>query len=146
MTTHSRDLPGGGLFWTAVVVGWGIILFGVGGALADSRFTHPRSMAIWIVGCLIAHDFVLAPIVFGIGKALRRAASGADRRLLQASLLLFGVIFLVSIPVLGRFGFRPDNPTLLPRDYAVGLIVTLATVWIFTTATFFFVSWRRRRA
>jgi amino acid transporter len=141
-----RDIPGGGLFWTAVVVGWSIILFGVGGALVDSRFTHPRSMAIWIVGCLIAHDFVLAPIVFGVGRVLRRVASGADRRLLQTCLVLFGVLFLVSIPVLGRFGFRPDNTTLLPRDYGVGLVASLGTVWLLTTATFLFIAWRRRHA
>ena len=58
----------------------------------------------------------------------------------------FGVIFLVSIPVLGRFGFRPDNRTLLPRDYSVGLIVALAAVWLLTTATFLIIEWRRRRA
>jgi hypothetical protein len=61
-------------------------------------------------------------------------------------LVLFGVLFLVSIPMLGRFGLRPDNPTLLPRDYGVGLILSLATVWLLTTATFFVIAWRRRRA
>ncbi len=128
-----------------VLVGWTVILAGVIGALIDSRFTHPRSMAIWIVGCLVAHDFVLAPLVFGLGKALRRAASGAERKLLQVCFVLYGVIFLVSIPVLGRFGQRPDNDTLLPRDYGVGLIVTLVVVWLVTTAMFFALWWRRRR-
>ncbi len=142
----TEQIPSGPVFWMAVLVGWGIILFGVGGALVDSRFTHPRSMAIWIVGCLIAHDFVLAPLVFALGRGLRRFASGADRRLLQVCLVLFGVIFLVSIPLLGRFGLRPDNPTLLPRDYSVGLVVALATVWMLTTATFLVIAWRRRRA
>ena len=144
LTPPARDLPSGPLFWTAVIVGWGIILFGVGGALVDARFTHPRSMAIWIVGVLIAHDFVLAPLVFAVGKGLRRVASGADRRLLQACLFLFGIFVLVSIPVLGRFGQRPDNPTLLPRDYAVGLIVSLGVVWAGTTAVFLVIGRRRR--
>lgn len=138
-----RDIPSGRLFWTAVLVGWGVIVFGIGGALVDARFTHPRSMAIWIVGCLIAHDFVLAPLVFAVGKALRRVASGAGRRMLQVSLYLYGVFVLVSIPVLGRFGQRPDNPTLLPRDYGVGLIVALAVVWAATTAVFIAVGRRR---
>ena len=137
-------MPGGRLFWSAVVVGWGIIAFGVGGALVDSRLTHPRSMAIWLVGCLLVHDFVVAPLVFGVGRALRRVVAGPDRKLLQSFLLLSGVIFLVSVPVLGRFGQRPDNPTLLPRDYAVGLIVALVAVWGATTATFFLIWWRRR--
>jgi hypothetical protein len=141
-----RDVPSGPLFWSAAVVGWGVIVFGVAGALVDSRFTHPRSMAIWIVGCLIAHDFVLAPFVFAAGKALRRVASGSDRRLLQTCFVLYGVLFAVSIPVLGRFGQRPDNLTLLPRDYGVGLIVALSSVWIVTTTVFLLIAWRRRRA
>jgi hypothetical protein len=141
-----REIPSGPVFWTGVLVGWAVILAGVVGALVDSRLTHPRSMAFWIVGCLIAHDFVLAPIVFGIGKALRRITSGVERGLLQVCFVLYGVIFIVSIPVLGRFGQRPDNETLLPRDYGVGLIVTLAVVWLTTTTVFFALWWRRRRA
>ncbi|MGH2759757.1 MAG: hypothetical protein ACRDKJ_09350 [Actinomycetota bacterium] len=142
--TPGRDVPGGPVFWTGVLIGWTVIMAGVVGAVVDSRFTHPRSMAIWLIGCLVAHDFVLAPLVFAAGKALRRVASGAERRLLQACFVLYGILFLVSIPVLGGFGRRPDNDTLLPRDYAVGLIVTLALVWL-TTTTFFFVAWWRRR-
>jgi hypothetical protein len=64
---------------------------------------------------------------------------------LQACLFLFGVIFLVSIPVLGRFGQRPDNPTLMPRDYGAGLIVALVAVWLSTTTVFLLIGWRRRR-
>ncbi len=127
-----------------MLVGWSVIVAGVAGALIDSRFTHPRSMAIWIVGCLIAHDFVLAPVVFGVGKALRTVSSGSDRKLLQACLILYGALFVVSIPVLGRFGARPDNETLLPRDYGVGLIVALVAVWALTTAVFLVAWWRRR--
>lgn len=140
-----REIPGGPIFWTGVLVGWTVILAGVVGALVDSRLTHPRSMAIWIVGCLVAHDFVLAPMVFGVGKALRRVASASGRKLLQACFVLYGALVLVSIPVLGRFGQRPDNDTLLPRDYGVGLIVALIVVWLTTTTVFFILWWRRRR-
>ena len=138
------EIPGGPVFWTGVLVGWTVILAGVVGALVDARLTHPRSMAIWLIGCLVAHDFVLAPVVFMIGKATRRVASGAGRGLVHATLFLYGVLFLVSIPVLGRFGQRPDNDTLLPRDYSVGLFVALAVVWITTTIVFVSVWWRRR--
>ena len=136
--------PAGPVFWTGVMVGWTVIVAGVVGAIVDARLTHPRSMAIWIVGCLVAHDFVLAPIVFTVGKAVRRVASGAGRKLLQTCFVLYGALMLVSIPVLGRFGQRPDNETLLPRDYGVGLIVALSVVWLATTAVFLALWWRRR--
>lgn len=138
-----QQVPGGPVFWTAVAVGWAVIAFGVVGALVDARFTHPTSMATWMVGALLVHDLVLAPLVFGVGRLLRRGATGTGRTLLQAVLVLFGALVVVSIPVLGRFGTRPDNDTLLPRDYAVGLIVALLVVWAATTAVMSVVARRR---
>jgi hypothetical protein len=140
-----REIPSGRLFWLAVAVGWAVMGFGFAGALTEANRSHPRSLAIWMAGCLIAHDFVLAPIVFAVGKALRRVTSGLGRSLVQACLFLSGVIFLVSIPVLGRFGERPDNPTLMPRNYGIGLVVALVTVWLATTAVFGVIALRRRR-
>jgi hypothetical protein len=39
-----------------------------------------------------------------------------------------GSVALVAIPVLGGWGRRPDNPTLLPRDYGLGLAIALAVI------------------
>ena len=36
---------------------------------------------------------------------------------------MLGSVTLLAVPVLGRFGARPDNPTLLDRDYALGWVV-----------------------
>jgi hypothetical protein len=33
---------------------------------------------------------------------------------------------VVAVPVLGRFGARPDNPTLLDRPYVLGWLVLAA--------------------
>jgi hypothetical protein len=39
---------------------------------------------------------------------------------------------VVAIPVLGRFGARPDNPTLLDRPYLTGWLVVagLTLGWV----------------
>ena len=34
--------------------------------------------------------------------------------------VVLGSLTLLAIPVLGRFGERPDNATLLDRNYTVG--------------------------
>jgi len=39
------------------------------------------------------------------------------------------VLVLLAIPVLSRPGMRPDNPSVLDRDYPLGLTVALAVVW-----------------
>jgi hypothetical protein len=38
-------------------------------------------------------------------------------------LLVLGSLTIMAIPVLGRFGARPDNPTLLDRNYTAGWLV-----------------------
>ena len=129
MNTSLRRTPGGALFWTAVLVGWAIIAFGIHGALSQSSRTHPHSFAIWIIASLVAHDAVIAPLVFTLGRGLRRALGGPLRVGVQAGLVLTGVFVLISIPIAGGFGLRPDNPTLLPRNYGAGLLIVLVTVW-----------------
>ncbi|MGY2874256.1 hypothetical protein ACVW00_001446 [Marmoricola sp. URHA0025 HA25] len=43
--------------------------------------------------------------------------------------VVLGTVTLVAIPVLGRFGARADNPTLLDRNYLLGwLVVATLTV------------------
>ena len=37
--------------------------------------------------------------------------------------VVLGSVTLLAVPVLGRFGARPDNATLLDRDYVVGWVV-----------------------
>ena len=39
------------------------------------------------------------------------------------------VLALLAIPVYGKPGMRPDNPTVLDRNYPLGLWVSIAVVW-----------------
>jgi hypothetical protein len=139
-------VPGGPVFWTGVLMGWGAIAFGVVGALNISSDTHPRSLAIWLVGSLLVHDLAIAPAVFVIGRVLRRKVADRFRAALQAVLYLSAVLVVVSIPVIGRFGARRDNPTLLPRDATTGLIVALALIWIGAALLFLVARLRSRPA
>lgn len=135
-------MTGGRLFWTSVLVGWAIIAFGIFGALSQANRSHPRSVLIWLVAGLIAHDMLVAPIVFTAGRALRRVVPGRVRAAVHAGLILTGVFVIASIPVLGGFGRRADNLTILPRNYVVGLLVVLAVVWLATAAA---MTWACRR-
>ena len=48
------------------------------------------------------------------------AAPGRLRAPAAAAFVVLGSVTLLAIPVLGRFGARPDNPTLLDRHYVAG--------------------------
>ena len=77
------------------------------------------------VSGVVVHDAVIAPVSLGVGWALDRwgvATVGrrTARDAIGRGLLLIGSLTLVAVPVLGGWGRRPDNPTLLDRHYVVG--------------------------
>ena len=63
---------------------------------------------------------VLAPLTIGAAVAARllpRAPAGRGRR---SALVVLRTVTVTAIPVLGPWGARPDNPTLLDRNYVAG--------------------------
>ena len=116
--------------------------YGVVGAIDNASDTHPRSLAIWIVGSLAVHDFVIAPAVFIFAGALKRALAPPYRAIVQAALIVSAAIVIVSIPIVG-FGMTGGNPSALPRNYAAGLLAFLGVVWVSTAVA---LAGARRRA
>ena len=80
-------------------------------------------VAVWLAAAVVIHDGILAPAVLGLGWLGGRLLPRAVARGAVVVLVLLGPTVLVAIPVLGRFGEKPDNPTLLDRDYTQGLLV-----------------------
>ena len=83
-------------------------------------------VAVWLAAAVVIHDGILAPAVLALGWLGGRLLPRAVARGAVTVLVLLGPTVLVAIPVLGRFGAKPDNPTLLDRDYAQGLLVFAA--------------------
>ena len=101
--------------------------------LLDLGFDNLRAAVTWLLVGVIAHDAVLAPLTIGAWFA---ASWGARRRVPGAVVVgavVLGTVTVVAVPVLGRFGARPDNPTLLDRNYLLGWLV-LATLTVVLVA------------
>ncbi len=79
--------------------------------------------ALWAAGGVVLHDFVLAPLVIGLFALLTRVLPRAARGPAVVGLVVLGSVTLLAVPVLGRFGARPDNATLLDRAYGPGWLV-----------------------
>jgi hypothetical protein len=115
-----------------LAVGGAVGLFGLAGLLGDAARTMPPVWLAWLVGLLVAHDVVLAPLVQLAGRRLRDRAPEAWRWPLQLGLVTSGVLVLACVPVLVGVGRRtqPGNASVLPGDYPLALAGVLAVVWL----------------
>jgi len=94
-----------------------------GGWLAVSRGHDHLDLAVWLAGGVLLHDGVLALAVLALGAVALRVLPQAARAPAVVGFVVLGSLTLLAVPVLGRFGARADNPTLLDRGYWAGWLV-----------------------
>lgn len=85
--------------------------------------------AWWLAGPLVV-DLLLMPAVVICGLALARFVPARWRRPIEAATLLTALLTLVAAPVVSGLGRRPDNPSLLDRDYPAGFASLVAIIWL----------------
>ncbi len=122
------DEVGGARFWICAAAGLGIAAFGLIGLLNDPRAGSLSNWATFLIGGLVLHDGLFAPLVVGASLVAWWVLPRRARPAIIATAIVAGVVVLISIPVLGRPGELPGNPSLLPRDYAAGLAVALGVI------------------
>ena len=134
-------------WWTGLSVGSAVGLLGLAGLAADAAKTMPLVWLKWLIGLLLVHDLVLAPLVHLTGRRLRDRAPESWRWPLQLGLVTSGVLILASVPVLVGAGRRtqPGNISVLPGHYSLALGGVLVAVWLGVLAVGFWGMPRRRR-
>jgi hypothetical protein len=89
--------------------------------LSDDGLDKLPSTVLWLVGVVVLHDAVLAPIVVVIGvvaaRTLRRRAVAA------IAFLIWGTLTLAVANVLSGVGGKPDMDSLLNRPYLSAWLV-----------------------
>lgn len=95
---------------------------------------------VWAVVAAVVHDFVFAPVCAVVGMTGRRLIPLAWQSAVAVAALCSVVLVLLAMPVLGRPGKRPDNPSVLDRDYPLGLTVALVVVWL-CVPVYFLLRW-----
>jgi hypothetical protein len=98
----------------------------------DSLLDVPREDLVetlwWLAGGVVLHDAVLAPLTLVVGLLAARLLPSWAFGAVAAGFLVLASVTLIAVPVLGRFGASPSNPTLLDRDYWAGWAIFVATV------------------
>lgn len=82
----------------------------------------------WLGGPLIV-DLIAVPLVVVVGVGIGRVVPTLWRRYVAAASALTLLLSLVAFPFLTGLGRRPDNPSLLDRNYWAGYLTLVAIIW-----------------
>jgi hypothetical protein len=123
------DHRAGPAFWVSAAIGWVVIGIGLRGVFEHSIDTRPANLAKFVVGGALLHDLLIAPLVIVAAVLLARIVPGRARAVVQAALVISGVLAVFSYPLVRAYGLAANNPTSLPFNYARNLTIVLGVVW-----------------
>lgn len=108
-----------------IAIGLVGIAMGAFGALRFLQLDFPDivNAVLWLAGGVVIHDGIIAPLTVGLTVLATRVVPASARTRVTVALIVLATVTITAIPVLGRFGARPDNPTILPRNYLLGWLV-----------------------
>ncbi|WP_372735205.1 hypothetical protein [Nocardioides sp.] len=121
----------------------GVVIGGYGAFLFLSRGREHLEVLMWLAAGVALHDGVLAVAVLALAAVAFRVVPEVARAPVAVGFVVLGTLTLVALPVLGRFGERADNPTLLPRDYTAAWVLVAALTLVAVLAASFIRARRR---
>ena len=139
--------------WQIALIAVGLALFVVGGItlLNDVNPKRYLGIAIWFAGALVIHDGIISFVVFGANIALRK--TGGRLRvplpailIVQGALVIAAIMTLIVVPAALKKSIGAANPTLLPLDYGLHLVVFYGVVAVVTAAALGVYAVLRRRS
>lgn len=92
------------------------------------------SAGLWLAGGVAIHDGLFAPVAILFGWWLMRALPAWARGPVASGAIVLAVLTVVAVPVLGRWGARPDNLSLLPRNYLLGWLLVAGVIAVVVLA------------
>lgn len=123
--------------WQVALIALGIGLLVVGGVvlLLDVNPARYLGIAAWFAGALIVHDGIAAIVVFGVSIVLRRAVRRipvAVIAIVQGALGIAAIVAAIVVPEILKKQIGSANPTILPLDYGLHLVLFYAGLAVVT--------------
>lgn len=133
--------------WRYALVAAGVLLLLYGGVrlVVEVPESLP-GLVLWMVGIVIVHDGLLAPLVVGVGWLLARTVPPRGRRYVQAALVVGGLITIIAISLIARRGTQPPAKALLLQNYGANLAILLALVVALNLVTYLVTAARDRHS
>ncbi|GAA4258599.1 hypothetical protein GCM10022255_079900 [Dactylosporangium darangshiense] len=107
--------------------GLALIAYGVSGWL-DAPAAELRGRLVFAAAALVAHDFVVVPLVLAAGALLARVVPAPARGPARAALVVAAAVSAVALPFVVGAGRIADNPSAFPQHYGRNLLILLALV------------------
>jgi hypothetical protein len=118
-------------------IGVAAIGYGLLRILTDAKDTKPIALVKWLVGSLLVHDLLIAPVVVGIGWLLNRYLPPRAGAFVQAGLVTGGLVSALGVLLIWRQGKSSARSlALLQQNYLGNLLVLLAIIAAGTTACY----------
>lgn len=111
-----------------------LILTGVGFGLwglwlmRDFQASQLLSIGKWLVGGVVLHDGILAPLTVGLGVLASRVLPGHLRAVAGVAFLIWATLTVAFFNVLSGQGGKPDNATVLHRPYVLSWLVMTGVI------------------
>ena len=114
-----------------ILIGIGLAIAGYGAVLVwDNPPVIIMRIVVWALVGVVLHDLVFAPVCVALGFAGRRLIPRRWWPPVAVAAFISVVLVFLAIPVYGKPGMRPDNMTVLDRNYPLGLSISLGVVWM----------------
>ncbi|NRD27039.1 hypothetical protein [Frigoribacterium sp. VKM Ac-2836] len=118
-----------------VLIALGVALIGLGGWVLTDTVNPNRygGLLLWLVGSVVVHDAVLAPVVAVVSLVVRRTGRRVRPAILwivQGAVVVGAIFSLVVVPEIVAKAKGPKNETVLPFDYGL----RLAVLWLVIAA------------
>ena len=124
----------------ALLLAVGLLVGGYGAwLLLDVSPPRLVGIGLTLAAVVLVHDGVLVPSTLLVLAVGTRVLPHRWRAPVAAGLVVLATVTLAAVPVLGRFGANPGNPTVADRDYTAGWLAFAALV----CAGVLLAGWRR---
>lgn len=125
--------------WQTGLILLGIALLVVGAItlLNDVDPTDYLGIALWLLGALVIHDGIAAFGIFGVSILLRRASRSIPWgviAIIQAALAVGAIVFVIVVPAILKKDIGSANPSILPLEYGVNLMLFYVGLAVVTAA------------
>lgn len=107
------------------VAGIALAAFGAVSLVSTVPFGALAILVVWMIGAVVVHDGIIAPVTVLIGWTIGRFIPPRARRYVQTLLIAGGLVTIIAIPLILRRNTQPASKAILQQNYAGNLTLLL---------------------